>query len=35
MFDTRTKNEIADMLNFLTGFDTDAMSKNKKNIHNY
>lgn len=30
MFDTRTKNEIADMLNFLTGFDTDAMSKNKK-----
>lgn len=33
MFDTRTKNEIADMLNFLTGFDTDAMSKNKKKEH--
>lgn len=30
MFNTRTKNEIADVLNFLTGFDTDAMSKNRK-----
>lgn len=30
MFNTRTKNEIADMLNFLTEFDTDAMSKNRK-----
>lgn len=24
------KNEIADVLNFLIGFDTDAMSKNRK-----
>lgn len=30
MFNTRTKNEIADVLNSLTGFDTDAMSKNRK-----
>lgn len=33
MFNTRTKNEIADMLNFLTEFDTDAMSKNRKEEH--
>lgn len=30
MFNTRTKNEIADVLNFLTEFDTDIMSKNRK-----
>lgn len=30
MFDAREKKEIMDMLNFLTGFDTDAMSKNRK-----
>lgn len=30
MFNTRTKNEIADLLNFLTEFDTDIMSKNRK-----
>lgn len=33
MFDTRTKREIADVLNFLTEFDTDAMSKNRKEEH--
>lgn len=33
MFDTRMKNEIADMLNLLTGFDTDEMSKNRKEEH--
>lgn len=30
MFDARTKNEIADVLNFLTEFDTDAISKKRK-----
>lgn len=33
MFDTREIKEIADMLNFLTEFDTDAMSKKRKEEH--